>query len=150
MLNKDSFLIRKMQLSDLSVVMQIEEDVFTDIWSEEMFIDEITNHESWIYENELSEIVGYVCGWTIQDEFSITNVAVKKKFQRKGIANIFLQKIINDKIDEGIKNFFLEVRRTNFPAINFYKKLNFRMFQVRKNYYSNPKEDAIVMGLILK
>ncbi|PID28980.1 MAG: ribosomal-protein-alanine N-acetyltransferase [Candidatus Cloacimonadota bacterium] len=144
------FLLRNMTEEDLGEVATLENQLFSDAWTEEMFRSEINLHEAFIAVNpETNEILGFTCGWTILDEYSITNVGIKKSFRRRGIAFRMLKAVIEEKIKKGIKYFFLEVRESNFPAILLYEKLGFEKNGMRKNYYSSPAENAFLMSLRL-
>jgi len=141
--------VRPMFLEDLDEVMIIEEELFSDRWNREMFISEVESQIALIIEVN-NKIAGFLCAWKVIDEVSITNVGVRKEYQNQGLAFNVLEQFIIEEKKLGTNSFFLEVRTSNLPAINLYKKLQFRMFQIRKNYYENPSEDAIVMGLIEK
>jgi len=91
------------------------------------------------------QIVGFLFGYETLDEFNISNIAIKKSYQNKGIAYFFLNTIIHQKTHTNL--FFLEVRKSNLPARKLYNKLGFKPMYIRKAYYQNPVEDALVMGL---
>jgi len=136
--------IREMKLNDLNSVMEIEMKLFRSPWTEAMFIKEIEDQYSFVLENT-KKIIGYICGWKILDEFTITNVAVEPNFQKKGFGKKIVEFIINRAKKVKCNNIFLEVRESNIVAIKMYVGLGFSKIGFRKNYYPNPKENAIVM-----
>ena len=75
----------------------------------------------------------------------ILDITVAKEMQSKGIGSLMLDRIIEINADRGIKYFFLEVRTSNLKAVNLYKKLGFKIFMLRKNYYEDNGEDALCM-----
>lgn len=99
-------------------------------------------------------IIGYIIYLTLKNEnlteTELHNIAVDKKYQRKGYAQIMLKQMIKSSSDKSKNSsFFLEVRESNFKAINLYKKKGFEQIGTRKNYYNNPKENALIFHLKL-
>ena len=95
---------------------------------------------------ELDEkVVGYAGLWWIGDEGHITNVAVRPGYRHRHIGNGIIQVMIDFTTQEGIMHHTLEVRRSNLPAISLYEKFGFVVEGVRKEYYANNKEDALIM-----
>jgi len=139
-------LIRKMAEADLDEVCKIEEETFSDPWSRTSFLeamsDENNNYIVAIIEGEVAGYCGYygVCG-----EGYIYNVAVKQVFRRQGIGYRMLKELITQAEDRGITSLTLEVRKSNYPAINLYKKLGFKEAGIRKDFYTKPTEDAVIM-----
>lgn len=142
----DNYIVKKMDETDLEKVFQIEKRVFSDAWDKEMFYSEI-NHDSYVLVNNIyDEIIGYLCGWRIIDEYLINNLAIDIPYRRKGLGEFLLADIISKQIQNNVLNFFLEVRKSNLPAINLYSKLGFKVLRIRKKYYKDPIEDAFEMG----
>ncbi len=142
--------IRKMVLKDLPEIIKMEKELFTAPWSEYMFLEEINNHYAYILVNKGNkEIIGYVCGLKLFDELSITNLAVKKEFQRCGFGEKLIKSIIKKLLEEKCFKFFLEVRESNQPAIKLYEKFGFEQIGIQVNYYNNPVENAVMMKLNL-
>ncbi|MDD3049558.1 MAG: ribosomal protein S18-alanine N-acetyltransferase [Candidatus Cloacimonetes bacterium] len=135
-----------MNQEDLSLVLEIEKVLFTSPWNQEMFLQEIELHDSYVMEIE-EVVAGYICGWEVGEEFHITNIGVKQSFQRKGFASQLLFELISSKMEKGFRYFFLEVRESNFKAIHLYHKFGFETIGKRKRYYNYPVEDALIMGL---
>ncbi|OQB06828.1 MAG: ribosomal-protein-alanine N-acetyltransferase [Candidatus Cloacimonetes bacterium ADurb.Bin211] len=99
---------------------------------------------SWVIcEDEVLQ--GYIVYHTVLDEGVILNFAIDPKFQHQGLGTYLLKETLNYLIDNGIRMFFLDVRTSNMVAQDLYKKFDFHPIGKRKNYYSEPIEDAIVM-----
>ena len=135
-----------MNFDDVDRVIDLEKELFTEPWSKMMFMEEINSNGSYVlYETEDRSIVGYICGWRVMDEFHITNLAVKKEYQQKGLGSELIRHIIDHMTDQGLRKFYLEVRQSNVPALTLYVKFGFNVTGIRKDYYKNPLEDAILM-----
>ena len=142
--------IRRMTLEDLPEIMKMEKELFTAPWSEYMFFKEIKSQYAYVLVNKNNEqIIGYVCGLKLFGELSITNLAVKKEFQRCGFGEKLIKYIINKLLEEKCFKFFLEVRESNHPAIKLYEKFGFEQIGIQVNYYNNPVENAVMMKLNL-
>lgn len=119
----------------------IEKECFSAPWSEESF-KSAENTRFYVYfENETP--LGYVGIYSILDEGYITNIAVLKKERKKGIATALLNELI--KSENELSFISLEVRESNAAAISLYTKFNFKKEGVRKAFYSNPKEDGLIL-----
>lgn len=138
--------IRRMTEADASAVASISTAAIQDSWTEKAFIDIVQNP---VYLNLVAKtndiIIGYISVSMAADEADITNIAVDSRYRRNGIADKLLQCTFEYASNEGINKIFLEVRQSNLPAIALYEKNDFITLGIRKNYYSNPKEDAIIM-----
>ena len=141
--------IRKMEKSDIDEVYEIEKLAYGEHhWSKESFLNEIDNNlTNYIValNPETKEIVGYLGSWLIIDECHITNVAVNPNFRRLKIARQLLKNLIDTCYEKMIKYITLEVRVSNIPAINLYEKFGFKSIGVRKKYYQDNDEDALIM-----
>ena len=89
--------------------------------------------------------MGYVGSQSSIDEADIMNVAVHPDFRRRGVAEALIIRLVSDLKERGIHALLLEVRVSNTPAITLYEKLGFSQVGRRKNYYHNPKEDALIL-----
>ena len=136
--------IRKMEFSDLDEVLKIEQELFSEAWNSAMFEEEIRKQISYLIEVS-GKIAGYICGWKMYREFNITNVAVAKEFQKKGIGKVLVDFVLENIAKDNFQIVFLEVRESNLPAIKLYEKCDFIKISKRKKYYKNPVEDAILM-----
>ena len=139
--------IRIMTEDDAEKVAEISKLSFPSPWSIESYIQEIRNPVALYLVATLdSYIVGFIGTWNVLDESHITNVAVHPKFRKRNIGSLLLKNLI--KICEekyGILSFDLEVRASNIAAQNLYSKFNFKNNGIRKGYYTDDKEDAILM-----
>jgi ribosomal-protein-alanine acetyltransferase len=145
-------LIRSIQLEDLDYIQEIEKDLFKDSsWSKEDFINEITNNvfAKYIVLEKQSKVIGYLGYWLIDDQCQITTIGVEKNFQGNRYSYLLLDYSIKEALNHGCNRITLEVRISNEIAINLYKKYNFEIVALRKNYYANG-EDAYLMLKILE
>lgn len=138
--------IEKMTSGHLDNVYIIETECFSHPWSRQSLENELNNETSLFFvAKEENEVIGYIGMSIVIDEGYIFNVAVREKYRNKGVATA----LINELVTYGKKNNFcfitLEVRESNLPAVSLYSKFGFIKAGERKDYYSNPKENAILM-----
>ena len=134
--------IQKLTPDYVSAVAAIEKRCFSNPWSETAVNAELENHCSEIYIALVDgTAAGYANIYTVLDEMDIVRVAVLPEYRRQGIAAEILKTVLAEK--QG--TFYLDVRESNHPAISLYKSLGFVDTGVRKNYYTNPTENAILM-----
>lgn len=148
------FRIRKMTLADLTQVMEIENQAFSNPWSTEMVKKELTQDWSTVLIGEaLTEvgwqIRGFAIYWLVADEVHVLNVATDRAFKRQGIGKKVMEAMLNHGRERKCRIATLEVRRSNDAAINLYKLLGFRAVGMRPAYYQDDREDAVVMILDL-
>lgn len=139
--------IEKMELRHIDGVMVVEHLSFTLPWSKGAFEKEITTNEfaHYLVAIEDDQVVGYAGVWKIHDEGHITNVAVHPEYRRKHIGSSLMRALIGRAKELDILAMTLEVRRSNLGAIKLYKSFGFEEAGVRKGYYADNKEDALVM-----
>lgn len=144
------FELRRLEAKDLSAVCEIENLSFSNPWPESAFIGEIHNLQISfpfaIIHRVSKKLIGYILYWHIKEEVQISNFAIHPDFRRKGLGEAVLKIILKKLHKQGAKFIFLEVRPSNTAARSLYKKLEFQVLKIRKNYYSNPLEDALIMG----
>lgn len=140
-------IVRMAEESDIRPMAEMDILCFSAPWSEESFRKEITENRLALYiVAEISgRMVGYAGLWSIVDEGHITNVAVHPDFRRKGIGEALITVLLNHTLENGILSHTLEVRASNDPAISLYSKFGFKPAGLRKNYYEDNGEDAIIM-----
>ena len=142
-------LIRKMEASDIDSIFEIEKAAYGEHhWSKESFYNELQNNIGFyiVAHNPLNnEVVGYLGSWMIVDECHITTVAVSPLLRHQKIAQQLLISLINECYEKFIKYITLEVRVSNTSAINLYEKFGFKSIGVRKKYYQDNNEDALIM-----
>ena len=127
------------------VITKIEADSIADGWSEASFRSEALKSNGIVLYAVCNETVcGLITAYTAADEADITNVAVSAEFRRKGIASALLSEF-ESVLSTDISDIFLEVRNSNSSAIALYEKFGFVRIAVRKRFYSNPDEDAVIM-----
>jgi ribosomal-protein-alanine N-acetyltransferase len=138
---------RLMKVEDIDKVMAVEQASFSTPWSADAFLNEvINNHFAYYIVAEVEKrIVGYCGVWVIIDEAHITNVAVLPDYRGKKIGEQLLINMINLSMMYGAKKMTLEVRVSNHVAQALYKKLGFEEHGIRKGYYTDNHEDAIIM-----
>lgn len=140
-------MIRKMSVTDIDVVLKLEDELFTSKWTQEQFEYELTENEfSKLFvmiENE--EIIGYFGEWILFDQAQITTIGVSKKHQGKGYSKLMMQRMIEEACNSNCETISLEVRVSNVKAINLYHKFGFETINIRKNYYQDNNEDAFLM-----
>lgn len=146
---EDNFIVRAMDFDDLEEVVLLEKECFSDPWSMETFVHEITKNHMASYVVAVDEATGKIAGyagmWIILDEAHITNVGVLPQYRKKGIGEKLMIRQIKDSIVAGTVKMTLEARISNDPAINLYKKLGFVQVGIRKKYYEDNNEDAVIM-----
>ena len=139
--------VRQAEAKDIVEMAKLDAIAFTVPWSEDSFRQEILSNDMAFYiVAEINEkLVGYAGLWKIVDEGHITNVAVHPDYRQKGIGKALVGVLIESTSDEGILSYTLEVRQSNLPAILLYSGFGFLPAGVRKKYYEDNDEDAIIM-----
>ena len=138
--------IRLMTASDVALVAALEKCCFSDPWSEKSVASELENQLAlWLVAVEGETVVGYVGSQTVMDETDMMNVAVHPDSRRRGIAEMLVTALVEALKQLGSRCLTLEVRASNAPAIALYEKLGFTEIGRRKNYYRNPREDALIL-----
>ena len=138
--------VERMNATHVPQIAQLEKLCFSDPWSEQSIASELENRLSdWFVALEDGQVVGYVGSQTVLGETDMMNVAVHPDFRRKGIAESLIQELVEALKERESHCLMLEVRASNEPAIKLYEKLEFREVGRRKNYYRNPREDALIL-----
>lgn len=120
-------------------------------WTKEQFsMDLKLEYSHYIIVMDENQYVGFVSYHLILDEAEITHLAVKQSFQAKGYGERLLIELNKSLKQQAVQQLFLEVRCSNIPAQKLYQKYGFERITIRKNYYSHPKEDALIMCLKLR
>jgi ribosomal-protein-alanine N-acetyltransferase len=140
-----------MRAEDLDRVVEIENRAFPTPWSRSSFEAELKSNSKahYLVACEGEEVVGYIGAWFIFEEAHITNIAVDPHRRRRGIGDRLLTEFIEYCRSRSIKRMTLEVRKSNEVAIRLYKKHSFRTLGVRKGYYTDTGEDALLMWRVL-
>ena len=139
--------ITRMNESHVAKVAALEKLCFSDPWSETSVASELDNPLSlWLIAEEEGTVLGYVGSQTVLDETDMMNIAVRPECRRRGIAAALIGELVNQLREHGSHVLRLEVRESNVPAIALYESMGFTQLGLRKNYYRNPKENALILG----
>lgn len=145
--------ITKMSKDDLVGIYEVEKTAFPIPWPISSFEEELKNmFATYLIAKIDNKVVGYIGLWFVMDECHVTNIAVHSEYRRNKIATKLIEEMLTLCKEHEISYILLEVRKSNLPAINLYKKFGFNEDSIRKDYYKNPdntREDAIMMSLEL-
>jgi len=138
--------IRRLALADLPEIEVIERRAYRTPWSRSMFASELAKTASvCLGAFEGNRLVGYVVNSRYADSWHVMNVAVDPDWQRRGIATRLLERLFELTADDEGRGYTLEVRVTNNDAIRLYEKLGFERHGIRRGYYTDNREDALIM-----
>ncbi len=144
---ESKLIIRRAKGEDAEQIAEVEKACFSTPWSYESLNHDIKENRRAIY--IAAEIDGKICGyaglWKILDEGHITNVAVFPEYRRRGIARAMLEALIDEAAKQGVERFTLEVRAGNDAAKKLYAGMSFLEAGVRRGYYEDNGEDALIM-----
>ncbi|MDD2972685.1 MAG: ribosomal protein S18-alanine N-acetyltransferase [Lachnospiraceae bacterium] len=137
---------REMREEDVTEVAKLEKDTFTHPWKEKDFQEMVrAEYAHFIVAADDGELIGS-CGLrNILGEGEITNVVMRPEYRNMGIGLNMLCKLMKDGEKLGVRAYTLEVRESNMAAIHVYEKIGFRPEGMRKNFYEDPTEDAVIM-----
>lgn len=149
--------IRSFRDEDFSRIMEIENSSFSDPWSESLMESSLGGK---LYTMLVAEYDGRLSGYInvcaipgesglFNGDAEIMNLAVADEYRRRNIADELINSAVTVAKEKLCNKIFLEVRESNIPAIALYKKHGFENYGIRKNYYENPRENAILMKLSL-
>ena len=150
-MKSENFIIKTARVTDAEVISKIEKECFSLPWSEQAITDFISfpsNIFLCAFSNDT--LCGYISATVVLDEMQIANVAVSKSYRRLGLASMLIEGVLSICQDNKLSILTLEVRKSNTPAIELYKKFGFSIEGSRRNYYTNPVEDAYIMNKHLK
>lgn len=147
-----SFRINPMREEDLRSVVEIEEISGLNRWGYDAYRRELLKnpHSLMLVALNLNpgrRVIGFLAGWTVEDELHVNNIASHPDFRKLGIGHDLMAAAIEEGKRRGIRYVLLEVRASNQPAQSLYKKLGFNFVARRRDYYRFPTEDAFVMKL---
>lgn len=138
--------IRKIEKAELPQIAILETKIFPDSWSEKALEETLEQSNAFILGAlEREKLIAYLIVYHVLDEGEIVRIAVEESRRRTGVAGHLLLALENICEDKGIVNLFLEVREHNETAVAFYKDKGFVETGIRKNFYTNPIEDGILM-----
>ena len=137
---------REMLVEDLDQVVDIEQNLFSVPWTKEGFLTYLMKKDTMFFVVEEKErILGYCSMMTVLDEGDILNVAVRSDRQKEGIGQFLVDSMLRMAEMQGIRLVHLEVRQGNGTARRLYQRLGFKEDGLRRDYYENPVENAVLM-----
>jgi [ribosomal protein S18]-alanine N-acetyltransferase len=146
-----AFSVEEITASDIGELLEIADECGLGPWSRQNFADELARDDSILLLSriESGKVIGFLVGRVIAGsaEGEINNIAVTPEFRRRGLGKLLLDEFLKRCIRGGVDKIWLEVRSLNASAIAFYKRYGFQRRSTRKNFYSNPVDDALVMEL---
>lgn len=135
-----------MNKSHIDGIMEIENESFAIPWSRSSIEKELKNNFAiYAVAIENNKVLGYGGMWHVVNEGHITNIAVHKDYRRKGIGQAIIEKLVEIAEEKEMIGLTLEVRKSNTPALELYKKNGFKLEGIRPEYYEDNKEDAYIM-----
>lgn len=151
--------IRAVEPSHINDLIRLAEETNLSRWSEQSYLDEMKNENSLMLclIDEAKSVIGFVVGRLVPGgtievvtDAEIYNIAITAHKQNKGYGQQLFDAFTDVCRQKNVKSIWLEVRESNKRAISFYEKNAFERVQIRSSFYENPREDAILMKLILK
>lgn len=134
--------------SEIDDVLTIEVASFTNPWTRDMYLAELSNAGvsfCFLARDEDGRAVGFCSFWRVLDELHINNLAVMPEWRRQGVGSALLAHVLREGAKLGAKRATLEVRRSNEEARILYERFGFTIAGVRRGYYTNPVEDALIL-----
>jgi [ribosomal protein S18]-alanine N-acetyltransferase len=133
---------------DLDGVLEVEAESFTNPWTREMYAWELQNRAMChilLVRTEECRVAGFCAFWLVLDEIHINNFALRPRFRAQGIGTGLLRQVLAEGRNLGARRATLEVRASNELARRLYERMGFYVAGIRRNYYTNPVEDALVL-----
>ncbi|WP_079525657.1 ribosomal protein S18-alanine N-acetyltransferase [Halobacillus hunanensis] len=146
-------IIREMKVEDIEQVMIVEHATFAVPWTEDTFMNEVNGENPYAHYLVIEQdgtVFGYCGLWLIIDEAHVTNIAIHPDYRGNKYGEQLFRKSFEEAIEMGAIQLSLEVRVSNTPAQHLYRKFGLVPGGVRKNYYTDNGEDALVMWVGLK
>jgi ribosomal-protein-alanine N-acetyltransferase len=140
--------LRKLKLRDLGAIEEIERASYPTPWSRSMFAGELAKPSSiclGAVDGDQDELVGYLIISRYVDAWHVMNIAVAPTYRRKGIARALMERLFEVTERDARRGYTLEVRVSNDAAISLYEALGFRARGIRRGYYTDNREDALIM-----
>lgn len=142
--------VRAMRVRDVPEVVYIENRSFRVPWSESTFKSLLRQPHAALFVAETGDqIAGYAAVWFVADEAELGDLAVHPDYRRRGIGSILLRRALQEARGRKIRVLYLEVRAGNEEARRLYERSGFEVMTVRRGYYSQPVEDALVMRRLI-
>jgi ribosomal-protein-alanine N-acetyltransferase len=134
--------------ADVEAIIAVEQASFTNPWTRDMYLAELENRGVsffFVARDDRRQVVGFCAFWRVLDELHINNLAVLPGARRTGVASALLRRVLAEGAKLGARRATLEVRRSNEIARRLYERFGFSVAGVRRGYYSQPTEDALVL-----
>jgi len=143
--------IRKMSIIDIDEVMEVEKSSFAEPWPKEIFAQEVSKNDyAYYFVAQLNnKVIGYAGMWVVIDDAQITNIAIIPQYRGLKIGEKLFEYVCQQAMRMSVERLSLEVRVSNIIAQGMYRKFGFVPGGIRKNYYTDNQEDAIVMWVNL-
>ncbi len=144
--NKVDF--RRLELRDLNAIESIERESYPTPWSRSMFAGELAKPSSislGAFDPETDELLGFLIISRYVDAWHVMNLAIAPKYRRRRIASSLLERLFELTSSEGRRGYTLEVRVSNDVAIKLYEQVGFKARGIRRGYYTDNREDALIM-----
>ena len=139
--------IRRMRQEDIPFVAELEKQTFSDAWSENALSETLAQKQTILLTAfEDKKLIGYVILYYMLEEGEIARIAVSPEHRRQGVGARLLLELESLCADNGISKLLLDVRESNMPAYAFYEEHGFVKDGIRKNFYTGPKENAVLMS----
>ena len=135
-------------IDQIDDVLAVEQASFTNPWTREMYVSELANHGvsfCFVARSSARDVIGFCSFWRVLDELHINNLAVLPEYRRHGVASALLTRALAEGAALGARRATLEVRRSNDAARLLYERFGFTIAGVRRGYYTNPVEDALIL-----
>ncbi len=133
---------------DLTGVLEVESESFTNPWTREMYQWELTNRDNcriYVVRTPELRVAGFCAFWLVLDEIHINNVALRPACRGLGLGTALMRHVLAEGRRLGARRATLEVRASNAGAIRLYERLGFAVAGSRRHYYSSPVEDALIL-----
>lgn len=139
--------VRAMRAEDVDAVVAIETEAFSSPWQRDTFLGLIgrPNLELFAMEHPSVGIIGYAVLWCILDQGELANLAIVPPLRGRGFGTRLLGRVLEVARERGVETVYLEVRESNAPALELYRRFGFSQVGLRRGYYDRPKEDARIL-----
>ena len=134
--------------TDLDGVLEVEAESFSNPWTRDMYASELRNPAACrilVVRTEACRVAGFCAFWLVLDEIHINNLAMRPQFRALGIGTALIQHVLAEAKALGARRATLEVRTSNAAARRLYERLGFYVAGTRRNYYTNPVEDSLIL-----
>ena len=137
-------------VEQIDEVLEVERASFTNPWTREMYLSELENRgvsACYLARDASGRVIGFCSFWRVLDELHVNNLAVLPEYRRSGAGSTLLSHVLREGAKLGARRATLEVRRSIDPARLLYERFGFTIAGVRRGYYTNPVEDALILWL---